>query len=327
VVKTPVSITCRASESSERPRHSRPLGEHLWATTGAEAVNPGLAAAAAGAGGHGTHLETVLSMPELPDIEVFRRYLRRRTLHDRVDGLSVKRAGRLLKGISTRTLDRRLRGRRLDSTHRHGKYLFVGLDDGEEREALVIHFGMSGCLAHYHDPGDAPDHARVVLDLGDGSHLAYDSQRLLGQVALADPDAWVEEHELGPDALRVGRRAFVKRLSVRRGTLKPALMDQTLLAGIGNVYSDEILFQGRLHPKTPVSRLDEDELGALHRRMRSVLKGAIRYRADPERVPRTWLLPHREPGARCPRCRGRVRRPRVGGRSAWICPVCQKKRG
>jgi formamidopyrimidine-DNA glycosylase len=267
-------------------------------------------------------------VPELPDVETFRRYLRRTSLHDRVEGLSVERAGRILKGISARRLGRRLRGRRLGSTHRHGKYLFVGLTGGDGGESLVLHFGMSGFLAHYRDPGDAPDHARVVLDLGDGSHLAYDSQRLLGQVALtSDPDGWVEEHGLGPDALRVGRKELVERLSGRRGTLKSALMDQSVVAGIGNVYSDEILFQARLHPKTPASRLSDDELRALHRRVRSVLRDAIRYRADPERVPRTWLLPHREPGARCPRCRGRVRRLRVGGRSAWICPVCQRKRG
>jgi formamidopyrimidine-DNA glycosylase len=265
-------------------------------------------------------------VPELPDVEIFRRYLRRTTLHEKVEKLSVERAaGRILKGTSARRLGRRVRGRRLDSTRRHGKYLFVGL--GEGSEALVLHFGMSGFLVHYRDPEDAPDHARVVLSLGDGSHLAYGSQRLLGQVALtADPNAWVEEHDLGPDALRVGWKVFVERVSGRSGALKSTLMDQSVLAGIGNVYSDEILFQARLHPKTTVGRLDEDELRALGRRVRSVLKGAIRYRADPERIPLTWLLPHREPGARCPRCRGRVKRLRVGGRSAWICAACQKKR-
>lgn len=264
-------------------------------------------------------------MPELPDVELFRRYLRRTALHRRVEAVRVDRGERLLERISERGLKRRLERHTLASTRRHGKVLFVGLDD--DAGALVLHFGMTGFLRYYRNAGSAPRHPRLVLELDDGYRLAYDCQRLLGRIGFTrDPDVWIEEHGLGPDALALDAGSFSKLLAGRRGFLKSALMDQQKIAGIGNVYSDEILFRAGLHPRLAVADLTEEDLRSLHRALRDVLEGAIRYCADPERVPRTWLLPHRGEGGHCPRCGRGLRRIQISGRSAWACVRCQKER-
>jgi formamidopyrimidine-DNA glycosylase len=118
-------------------------------------------------------------------------------------------------------------------------------------------------------------------------------------------------------------------LSKRRGEIKAALMDQSLLAGIGNVYSDEILFQARLHPKTPAEKLDNKQIDAMYRVMRRVLKTAISKGAGSaelfRRAPRTYLLRHRENGAPCPRCGGKVKATKAAGRTAYYCPKCQSR--
>lgn len=273
----------------------------------------------------GTHLAADLPVPELPDVELFRRYLERTALHRRVEAVCVDRGEQLLEGVSERGLRLRLEGHTLASTRRHGKVLFVGLDD--EAGALVLRFGMTGFLRTYRNAGSAPPHPRLVLELDDGTRLAYDCQRLLGRIGFTrDPDAWIEEHGLGPDALALDAGSLSKLLAGRRASLKSALMDQHKIAGIGNVYSDEILFRAGLHPRLPVAALTQGDLRRLHRALRDVLEGAIRARADRERVPRTWLLPHREEGGQCPRCGGGLRRIRISGRSAWVCARCQKER-
>jgi formamidopyrimidine-DNA glycosylase len=100
-------------------------------------------------------------------------------------------------------------------------------------------------------------------------------------------------------------------------------MDQALLAGIGNIYSDEILFRARVDPRRAASRLDDASLRRLHRQIGRVLRMATDRDADPERFPRSWLLPHREDGAACPRRNGEIRKYRIAGRGAFYCPGCQ----
>jgi formamidopyrimidine-DNA glycosylase len=262
-----------------------------------------------------------MRMPELPDVEVFRRYLRKRAMRRRVDDVAVR--GQRVHQASASTLRRRLCGRRIASSRRHGKLLFVGLDDSAG--ALVLHFGMTGFLRWYTDDRDEPEHAKLVLSLDDGHKLAYDNQRTFGRVDLADdPDAYVAERGLGPDALSLDEAEFVERLYAHEGGIKATLMNQKVVAGIGNIYSDEILFHARVHPQTRVEDLSRATLRRLYRTTERVLERAIDAHVDVRRMPRTWLLPHREQGARCPRCRAKLQRKTIAGRASWLCPRCQK---
>jgi len=166
---------------------------------------------------------------------------------------------------------------------------------------------------------------RLALHFANGYRLAFVSQRRLGRVALADsPEAYARQAGLGPDALtEIDVPTFHRRFEGRRGSLKSALMNQRILAGVGNIYADEILFQAGLHPKTAVSDLAYHELARTCGALRRVLSAAIEARATPADMPRGFLLPRREQGAPCPRCGTPIERIRVSGRSTYLCPECQ----
>jgi formamidopyrimidine-DNA glycosylase len=264
-------------------------------------------------------------MPELPDVAGFKTYLDATALHQRIERTSI-RDRRLTRGASPSAIARRLKGRALDETDRHGKFLFARTGDAGW---LVLHFGMTGQLHYYHDDADEPDFARMVLDFANGRHLAYINQRRLGRIDFADdPDAFAEAEGLGPDALAddLDRAAFVERLAGRRGMIKPALMNQKVIAGIGNVYSDEILFQAGVHPETRVKELSERSLGDLFRVTRRVLRIASERLADVDRFPRGYLLPRRGEGEPCPRCGHALEKVTVSGRTAIFCPHQQRAR-
>jgi formamidopyrimidine-DNA glycosylase len=261
-------------------------------------------------------------VPELPELEVFKRYVDSTSLHQDIEMVEVKN-GKILGGVSAGGLKRGLEGRKFESTRRYGKHLFVELDEGPW---LLLHFGMTGGLKYYEDAVEEPTHARVLISFRNGYHLAFDDQRLFGKVDLIeDPDGYVEEQKLGPDPLDVDFPVFRERLQGRRGEIKATLMNQRVFAGIGNIYSDEILFQVRLHPKTSVRRLDESSFHGLHEQTRRVLRAAIEHAADPGGLPESFLLPNRQDGADCPRGNGKVQKTKAAGRTAYYCPTCQPR--
>ncbi len=261
-------------------------------------------------------------MPELPDVAGFKKYLDAAALHQRIES-SQCFDERFVKEVSRRSLQRRLKGAELMGSDRWGKWLFVRTDTPP---TLVLHFGMTGLLDYGSDDGDPPEHTRLLVHFDNGRRLAIISRRMIGMASLTDdPRRWADDHDLGPDALDVGADEFVERLSGRRGSLKSALMNQSILAGIGNVYSDEICFQARLHPAIGVKALDERAFANLHRTMRRVLGVAAKRGGDATKAPRSWLLGKRGREANCPRCGGSLEAATVSGRTAWFCPACQPK--
>jgi formamidopyrimidine-DNA glycosylase len=260
-------------------------------------------------------------MPELPDVEVFKRYFDATSLHQRIDDVEV-RSAYVLKGVSGRELARRLKGGRFESTRRHGKHLFVRADGDFW---LRLHFGMTGSLHYFKHQEQAPTHARVLFVFANNYRLAFADQRKFGQVGLlADVDQFLKKRALGPDALDVDLAKFKKVLGKRRGAVKSILMNQKLIAGIGNIYADEILFRARMHPATEISGLGDKALTKLFRATRYVLKKAIAAKADIDLMPKSWLLPQRHKGGKCPRCAGKLTTAKIGGRTAWFCACCQK---
>jgi formamidopyrimidine-DNA glycosylase len=269
-------------------------------------------------------------MPELPDVENLRRGLRRRALHRRIEHVYVgdKRA---LDRTSPGRLARAAEDKELVATRRHGKHLFVELaaEGADHTRWLHFHFGMTGTFAYFEDTDDDPKHDRVRFDLDDGGHLAFVDPRLFGHVGLVDdPQTYIDSAHLGPDALSASfDEAALHRAIVGKHSIKAALMDQRAVAGIGNVYADEILFQAKLDPRRVPTELTAHELSRLHRNVHRVLEEAIARGAGREalrdRLPRTWLLPHRSSGAPCPRCGGIIRAYESAGRRGYWCPTCQ----
>ncbi|MGW7363228.1 Fpg/Nei family DNA glycosylase [Streptomyces sp. NPDC054841] len=259
-------------------------------------------------------------MPELPDVEGFRKVLSTCGRGRRVTNVDIRDAG-VLRGVTARRLRKEMEGARFGKPWRHGKWLIAPTDGGP---TLVWHFGMTGALlcASVEDPLDP--HDRVVLTLDDELQLRFRDQRKLQGVQLAGEDAAVERilAGLGPDALAVDRAAFLELLAGRRGAVKGVLMDQSVLAGLGNLLSDEILWRARVAPGRPARDLSEAEGRRVYAAMGRVLKSSV----NAERVPprRTWLTGRRDDSEpECPRCGQPLRSRRISGRRTLWCPHCQ----
>lgn len=271
-------------------------------------------------------------MPELPDVETMRRYLQATSLHQQIDAVLFQDADYLLSDDPNlepgviRRLKKELTGRCFASTHRHGKWLFAALTGGEER-FLVLHFGMTGGLKYFRDMADEPEYDRMRLDFVNGYHLAYVSMRKLGAIRLAsDIEAFIEDRDLGPDVLdaEFDFETFREITTNRRTMVKALLMDQRALAGLGNVYADEILFQAGIHPRVKVDRLDDDELRRLYKSMKAVMRTAIDHQAQPVDLPESYLTVHRHDDGVCPRCGTELERVKVSSRTSYYCPNCQQ---
>jgi formamidopyrimidine-DNA glycosylase len=185
---------------------------------------------------------------------------------------------------------------------------------------------MTGSLQYFKQAQQAPAHTRVLFIFTNNHRLAFDDQRQFGQIGLLqDVDEFLKGRALGPDALDISLGEFRKILGKRRGAVKSILMNQALIAGIGNIYADEILFRARMHPATEISRLGSKALTKLFRAERYILEKAIAAKADVNQMPKLWLLPHRGKGGKCPRCGRKLKSSRIGGRTAWFCGHCQKR--
>lgn len=263
-------------------------------------------------------------MPELPDVEVQRRYFNRTALHKKVDTTRVF-DDKVVKDVTAATLQRRVKNRTFETTERRGKNLFVQLDSDDGW--LGIHFGMTGYLKYYKQESDTPEYTRMRFTMANGYHLAYVCRRNLGALRVVnDLAAFIDEKKLGPDALSADFETFRERIGSRRGGIKSALMNQSALAGLGNVYTDEILLHAEVHPESDMSTLGESATRKLFDQMRYVMEAAIDAGADPSEMPSDFLLPHRSGGADCPACGGTIRKITVVGRPTYYCPRCQKKR-
>ena len=261
-------------------------------------------------------------MPELPEVEIFKRYLDATSLHQLIDDVNVRNTY-VLKETSARELARGLKGRRFESSRRHGKHLFVRAD-GELW--LRLHFGMTGSLQYFKNDEQPSRHARVLFVFANNHRLAFDDQRQFGQIGLLkDVDEFLKQRALGPDALDLGLREFRKILEKHHGAVKSILMNQRFISGIGNIYADEILFRARIHPATEIARSNDKALTRLFRGTHYVLRKAIAAKADTNQMPQSWLLRHRGKVGKCPRCGRRLKSATIGGRTAWFCPHCQRK--
>jgi formamidopyrimidine-DNA glycosylase len=245
-------------------------------------------------------------MPELPEVERARALI-----EDRAVGRAVARADDedtwVCRPHSPGEIDAAVRGARLVAAHRRGKAMWVELDGGP---ALGLHLGMAGRIVIDGDRS-ARGWDRFVLHFDDGGSLALRDKRRLGRVVL-DPDL----SRLGPDAAEVGREEFRERVGRGHAPLKARLMDQSVIAGVGNLLADETLWRAGLSPLREASSLGDDDLDHLRRSLRAATRRAIRLGG----VHTGELIAHRERGGRCPRCGAALERATVGGRTTWWCP-------
>jgi len=275
-------------------------------------------------------------MPELPEVETTVRLLRPHLEGRTIRGASVRWV-RTLGGLSPARFTRAVRGTRLVRLGRRAKQIVMDLErEGAPAGALLVHLRMTGRL--YVETADRPTakHVRVALDLDDGHVLTFHDVRKFGRVVFVR-DAVAALAHLGPEPLDASftPEVFAALLRPRRRRLKPLLLDQAFLAGLGNIYVDEALHEARLHPLRRANTLRRPKVVALHTAIQRVLRAAIerqgssfdRFYRTPEGHPGSYqheFLVYGRTGKPCRRCGATVRRLVVGQRGTHICPRCQR---
>ena len=255
------------------------------------------------------HHRSLKPMPELPEAERARQQI------ERVLGREIvavdDRDTYVCRPHAPGEIAAALTGRRLTRAHRRGKFLWVETDDGGPD--LGLHLGMAGRIAV--DEDESPRRwDRFALEFADGGRMALRDKRRLGR-ALIEPDF----SHVGPDAAEVGRDVFRDRVGRGTTAIKARLLDQGVIAGVGNLLADETLWRARLSPRRVAGELSVEELDRLRRELRAAIRDAIRDGG----VHTGRFMPARERGGHCPRCGGPLERDTVGGRTTYWCPRCQ----
>jgi len=278
-------------------------------------------------------------MPELPEVEVVRRDLEKEFTGKRIKTAEVSGSPRSVRRqASPEEFVERLAGRKVTKVGRRGKYLLMFLDGGD---VLVVHLGMSGQLLRPKSAREsAPKHTHVVITFTQGPPLRFVDPRTFGEMfvtSAANLDEIEELAHLGVDPLETAMSwdYFGQLLHQRRTKLKPLLMDQKFVAGVGNIYSDEILWEAGLRWDRLSNELSPEEVRRLYRAMVEILQSAVKYRGsslsdqqyvDLQGNAGTYQEHHNvyaREGQQCPRCRAIVVRSKVGGRSTFYCESCQ----
>jgi formamidopyrimidine-DNA glycosylase len=251
-------------------------------------------------------------VPELPDVEGFRRVALR------ASGRRIERVDVLERTLLRGGRPDAVEGERFGEFERHGKWLFAPAGDAE----VLIHFGMTGRLDWEPRRAERHVHDRIVF-VCRGGELRYRDMRKFGGVWVSGRGRRRVTGALGPDATEVELESFRALLERRRGGVKAALMDQRLIAGLGNLMVDEIAWRARVDPRIPVRRLSRRRVERLWRAMDEVVRESIPTgRVPPAEGWLTRARDEREP--RCPRCKARLRRATVAARTTVWCGRCQR---
>jgi formamidopyrimidine-DNA glycosylase len=273
-------------------------------------------------------------MPELPEVETVARGLQSALPGRRI--LSI-RLGKTDFIEDPAALEAIVPGSRILAVRRYGKFLVLELEPSGGAGAqlcMLVHLGMTGQLTARRADEPAAPHTHVFFALDDGWELRYTDIRRFGRV-LVVPESKRESAlgQLGLDPLEVGEDEFRRRLAGRRARVKALLLDQRVLRGLGNIYTDESLWRARIHPMRLAAALKGKEAARLYRAIREVLTAAIRLRGssisnyvDAAGLPGEYQRRHRvyqREGKKCFRCSATIRRAIVAGRSSYFCPRCQ----
>jgi formamidopyrimidine-DNA glycosylase len=276
-------------------------------------------------------------MPELPEVETIRRELDREVVGKRVKTTEVKGLRSIRRHTNKKQLTSRLDGTKITGVERRGKNLIMKLDSGD---LLVVHLGMSGQLLRLtsKDPVDKHDH--VIITFTQAGQLRFRDPRTFGEMFVTDPEEMAgmpELSNLGPDLVDspIAWTDFARMLLQRKTKLKALLMDQTFVAGIGNIYSDEILYQAGLRYDRTPDTLSTQEIRRLYRAIVETLHDAIKHRgsslSDEQYVdlkgrPGGYQEFHQvydREGQACRRCRTTIVRSKFQQRSTYYCEQCQ----
>ncbi len=266
-------------------------------------------------------------MPELPEVETIKRELEKAVRGKKIVEVIINnpkvikepRKGEFVKG---------LKGKTIKSILRKGKLLILELSSGK---SLTIHLKMTGQLVY---PGDAK-HSRVSFKLSDGKLLDFNNRRLLGELRLVDDWKSLKfVKELGPEPFDLTMPKFKQMLANKKTKIKPLIMDQKFISGVGNLYAVEALFRAKIHPEKAASILSDKQKEVLFKKIKEVLRKAISHKGSTvdqyvqlSGKPGEYVKYHKvynRKGEPCVVCRTPIKRIALGGRGTYFCPTCQR---
>jgi formamidopyrimidine-DNA glycosylase len=250
-------------------------------------------------------------VPELPEVERARALIAERGLGRQIAAVDDTDSY-VCRPHGPGEIAGALTGRRLITANRIGKTMWFETED--EGPDLGLHLGMAGHIV-FDEPAAPNGWDRFSLEFADGGRLALRDKRRLGRAVL-EPDL----SGLGPDAAEATRAEVRARVGKGEAPLKARLLDQSVLAGIGNLLADEVLWRARLSPLRPAGGLSEEELDGFRRVLRAAIRDAVRLGG----VHTGQFMPARKRGGACPRCGDALERATVGGRATWWCPEEQR---
>jgi formamidopyrimidine-DNA glycosylase len=278
---------------------------------------------------------------ELPEVEVLRRDLEKDVVGRKVTDAEVRPSRNAMRVIrrhaKRKEFTDRVIGRKFTKAERRGKYVLLNMDNGE---VLAIHFGMSGLLARGNKRQPLEPHTHVVLTFQQGGDLRFVDPRTFGEMFVATPDELGKVKELQHIAIDpldhvFTWQSFGHALAQRATKMKQLLMDQKFISGLGNIYSDEVLFAAGLRHDRMSDSLSSQEVRRLYRALQEVLQEAIRFRGttlgDEAYVDlfgkpgdfQNELKVYGRTGLPCRRCRTPIQTVKISGRGAYFCPQCQ----
>ena len=274
-------------------------------------------------------------MPELPEVETIVQ-----SLSSKLKGLEISSVRIIYPPVIRNeelSLVHDLKGRKIVGVRRRGKMLLI---DFERNLSLLIHLKMTGQLLFYPKEEPLDKHTHFILSFKDeNNELRFRDVRKFGFISCLrtfDASCTDELKNLGPEPLEIDFPLFKKLFQGRKARLKSLLLNQNFIAGIGNIYADEILFQAKLNPLTPASHLGDDDLKRLLKAMREVLRKAISHKgssirtftnAEGERGKfQNYHQVYGRESLSCFICGERIKRLRLGGRSSFLCPRCQREK-
>ena len=273
-------------------------------------------------------------MPELPEVETVVRDLRPLIVGRTITALRI--GSKTLRKPWSPEWDAEVVGRTATAIRRRGKWILADLDSGA---ILLVHLGMTGQFTAVSASEPHPDHLHFAFALSDGSELRYRDTRRFGSVQWIASDALVQHafgEKLGHEPFDIPADAFATALRSSRRNLKALLLDQSILAGVGNIYADESLFRAKLHPQTLGSALTRSECNRLRLCVEAVISKAIDGRGSTIRdyIGGSGLrggyqhefAVYGRTGEACGKCKSKIEVLRVAGRASHVCPMCQKRK-
>lgn len=260
-------------------------------------------------------------MPELPEVRTFQRYFDGTSLHQKISQVVVHDE-KIIRNVSGIEFAEKIQGQAFLSSYRQGKYLFGELDNGH---SVLLHFGMTGDLKYYSDDLERPKYERFVFHFDNGNRLGFDCPRKFAKIRyLEDRDAYLESIKLGTDALTISTEEFLAKAKGKKASIKGFLLNQKHLAGVGNLYADEVLYQLRIHPASRVDKLSKKQLTAIIEKTQAILNKAIERTAYYKDYPEDWFWQWRKEGTLAPDGKTPVQTAKIGGRTTYFFEGYQK---